>query len=56
MDCTLSSLITAHKILDTNEDVEIDLITTAFEVGMYGENPRPVASKSLAIPKATLVI
>ena len=39
MDCTLSSLITAHKILDTNEDVEIDLITTAFEVGMYGENP-----------------
>ena len=44
MDCTLSSLITAHKILDRKEDVQIDLISMAFEVGMYGENPGLLSS------------
>ncbi len=46
MDCTLSSLITAHKILDTQEDFQIDLISMAFEVGMYGEGPGLLSSDS----------
>lgn len=44
MDCTLSSLITAHKILDRREDVQIDLISMAFEIGMYGEGPGLLSS------------
>ena len=46
MDCSLSSMICAHKLLDSQEDLEIHLVTEAFEVGMYGESPGLITTSS----------
>lgn len=39
MDCTLSSMMCAHMILDQSSDAQIHMVTELFEVGMYGESP-----------------
>ena len=38
-DCSLSSIVCAHMVLDETIDVEVHMVTDHFEVGMYGETP-----------------
>ena len=38
-DCSLSSIVCAHMVLDESIDVEVHMVTDQFEVGMYGETP-----------------
>ena len=38
-DCSLSSIVCAHMLLDESIDVEVHMVTDHFEVGMYGETP-----------------
>ena len=38
-DCSLSSIVCAHMVLDESIDVEVHMVTDHFEVGMYGETP-----------------
>ena len=44
-DCSLSSIICAHMVLDELSDAEVHMVTDLFEVGMYGETPG-IISKS----------
>ena len=39
LDCSLSSMICAHMILDASRDADVHMVTDRFEVGMYGEAP-----------------
>ena len=38
-DCSLSSIVCAHMVLDESSDAEVHMVTDLFEVGMYGETP-----------------
>lgn len=49
MDCSLSSIVCAHMVLDETSDVEVHMVTDLFEVGMFGETPGVISQSGWPI-------